>query len=62
MFGTYVMYLDIAQDDDNDYDDGESSNEDYYNLQIPFCRHYETRKDSQKYRQRPCKNCENVHF
>ena len=30
MFGTYVMYLDIARDDDDDYDDGESSNEDYY--------------------------------
>ena len=30
MFGTYVMYLDIERDDDEDYDDGESSNEDYY--------------------------------
>ena len=30
MFGTYVMYLDIARDDGDDYDDGESSNEDYY--------------------------------
>ena len=30
MFGTYVMYLDIGRDDDDDYDDGESSNEDYY--------------------------------
>ena len=30
MFGTYVMYLDIARDDDDDCDDGESSNEDYY--------------------------------
>ena len=29
MFGTYVMYLDIGRDDD-DYDDGESCNEDYY--------------------------------
>ena len=29
MFGTYVMYLDIRIDDDDDYDDGESSNEDY---------------------------------
>ena len=28
MFGTYVMNLDNARDDD--YDDGESSNEDYY--------------------------------
>ena len=27
------------------------------NLQIPLCRHYEIRKDSQKYGQRPCKNC-----
>ena len=30
MFGTYVMYLNIGKDDDNDYDDGESSNEDYH--------------------------------
>ena len=30
MFGTYVMYLDIGRDNDNHYDDGESSNEDYY--------------------------------
>ena len=30
MFGTYVMYLYIGRDDDNDYDDGESSNEDYH--------------------------------
>ena len=44
MFGTYVMNLDIAWDDD-DYDDGESSTEDYYNLQIPLCRHYEIRTD-----------------
>ena len=30
MFGTYVMYIDIGRDQDNDYDDGESSNGDYY--------------------------------
>ena len=30
MFGTHVMYLDIGRDQDDDYDDGESSNEDYY--------------------------------
>ena len=31
MFGTYVMYLDIGREgDDDDCDDGESSNEDYY--------------------------------
>ena len=30
MFGTYVMYLDIGRDDDDDYDDGKSINEDYY--------------------------------
>ena len=42
MFGTYVMNLDIARDDDDDY--------------------YEIRKDSQKYGQHPCKNCEKVHF
>ena len=30
MFSTYVMNLDNARDDDDDYDDGESSNEDYY--------------------------------
>ena len=29
MFGTYVMYLDIGKDDDDNYDDGESSKEDY---------------------------------
>ena len=32
------------------------------NLQIPFCRHDEIRKDSQKYEQRFCKNCEKVLF
>ena len=26
------------------------------NLHIPLCRHYEIRKDSQKYGLRPCKN------
>ena len=30
MFGIYVMYLDIGRDDDDDYENGESSNEDYY--------------------------------
>ena len=30
MFRRYVMYLDIGRADDDDYDDGESSNEDYY--------------------------------
>ena len=30
MFGTYVMYLDIGRHDDDDCDDGESSNDDYY--------------------------------
>ena len=30
MFGTYTMCLDIERDDDDDYDDGESSNEDYH--------------------------------
>ena len=30
MLGTCVMYLDIRRDDDDDYDDGESSNEDYH--------------------------------
>ena len=30
MFGTYVMYLDIGRDSDDDYDDRESSNKDYY--------------------------------
>ena len=30
MFGTYVMCLDIGRDHDDDYDDRESSNEDYY--------------------------------
>ena len=32
------------------------------NLQIPICRHYEIREDSQKYGQRPGQNCEKVHF
>ena len=30
MFGTYVMYLDIGRDDDNDYDNVDCSNEDCY--------------------------------
>ena len=30
MFGTYVMYLDIGREDEDGYDHGESSNEDYY--------------------------------
>ena len=30
MFGAYVMYLNIGRDNDDDYDDGESSNKDYY--------------------------------
>ena len=30
MLGTYVMYLDIKRVDDDNYVDGESSNEDYY--------------------------------
>ena len=28
MFGTYVLYLDIGRDDDDDHNDGESSNKD----------------------------------
>ena len=63
MLGTYVMYLDIGKDDDYYYDDGQSSDEDTMShLQIPHCRHYEITKDSQKYGQHPCKNCEKVHF
>ena len=30
MLGTYVIYLDIGRDDYDYYDDGESSDEDYY--------------------------------
>ena len=30
MFGIYVMHLDIGRDDDDDYENGESNNEDYY--------------------------------
>ena len=30
MFGTDVMYLNIGRDNDDDYDDGESSNQYYY--------------------------------
>ena len=32
------------------------------NLRLPLCRHYEIRKDSQKYGQRPRKNCEKIDF
>ena len=32
------------------------------NLQIPLCRHYEIRHDSQKDGQRPSKNCVKVRF
>ena len=63
MLGTYVMYLDIGRDDDDDCNNGESRDEDYQShLQIPLCRHYEIRKDSQKYEQRPRKTCEKVNF
>ena len=30
MFGTYVMYLHIGRDNQDDYDDREFSNKDYY--------------------------------
>ena len=30
LLGTYIIYLDIWRDDYDDYDDGESSDEDYY--------------------------------
>ena len=30
MFGTYLIYQDIRTDDDDDYDDRESSKDDYY--------------------------------
>ena len=30
MLGTHVIYLDIGRDNYDDYDDGESSDEDYY--------------------------------
>ena len=30
MFGIYAMCLDIGRDDDDDYDDRESSNDDSY--------------------------------
>ena len=50
MFGTYVMYLDIGRDNDDDYDDGNlAAKITINNLQIPLCRHYEIRKSSQKY-------------
>ena len=32
------------------------------NLQIPLCRHYEIKHDSQKDEQLPNKNCEKVRF
>ena len=63
MFGTYVMYLDIGKDDDDNYDDGESSKEDYDKQStVLLCRHHEITKDSQKYGQLPCKSCKQVHF
>ena len=49
MFGTYVMYLDIGRDNDDDYDDGNLAAKIINNLQIPLCRHYEIRKGFQKY-------------
>ena len=49
MFGTYVMYLDIGRDNDDDYDDGNLAAKIINNLQIPLCRHCEIRKGSQKY-------------
>ena len=49
MFGTYVMYLDIGRDNDDDYDDGNLAAKIINNLQIPLCRHYEIRKGCQKY-------------
>ena len=30
IFGTYVMYLDTGRDNGDNYDDGESNNEDFY--------------------------------
>ena len=32
------------------------------NLQIPLCRHYEIRKDSEKYGKRPCNAEMRIHF
>ena len=56
MLGTYVMYL--GRDNDDDFHGQESNDKDFYsNLQILLCRHYEIRKDSQKYGQCSCINC-----
>ena len=41
------MFLYIGRYVNDDYDDGQSSNESTdNNLQIPLCKHYEIRKDS----------------
>ena len=62
-FGTCVMYLGIGRDDDDDYDYGNLATKiSINNLQIPLCRHYEIRKDSQKYGQRPCKPKMRIYF
>ena len=59
MLGTYVMHLDIQRDDDDDYGDGESSNEDYFIIIIYRYPSAGTMKlgKTQKYGQRPSKNC-----
>ena len=63
MLGTNVIYLDTGRDGDDDYDDGESSDQvDYEQSTGTLCRHYEITKDFQTHGQRPCKNCEKVHF
>ena len=63
MFGTYAMYLDIGRDDDDDYmTENLATKIAINNLHKLLCKNYEIRKDSQKYGQHPCKNCEKVHF
>ena len=63
ILGTYVMFLDIGKDnDDIMMTDNLALKITISNLQITLSRHYEIRKDLQKYGQRPCKNCEKVRF
>ena len=64
ILGTYVMYLDIKRDRHRliMMTGNLATKIILSNLQIPLCRHYEIRKDSQKYDQRRRKNCKRVNF
>ena len=64
ILGTYVRYLDIKRDRHRliMMTGNLATKIILSNLQIPLCRHYEIRKDSQKYDQRRRKNCKRVNF